>query len=317
MERYRELVALLPIRHEMALSWFFERVGQECFWPGSISTPDGQTYLATRAKGIYKPEWSQYALSIRESLDSPYPDREPIVRNDGTWFYPYFQENLDPLVRDSKYTNRALVNCWRDKVPVGVFRQKTGKPSPRYLILGAALVSGWEGGYYFLEGFSLDGYARSRGPSGQIEMITALEEAKGVPFNPLSIEDSRKRTIASIVRRRGQVEFRRKLLDAYGSRCAISDCDVIEVLEAAHIIPYMGPESDSISNGLLLRADLHTLFDLGHIAIDSGAMAVIISPLLRYSTYGNIAARQVRLPADRSKHPSMGALEYHRNWSGL
>src|SRR5258708_5962168 len=59
--------------------------------------------LASKAKGIYKPEWTKYALSIRQSLLSPYPDQDPIVRSDGTWSYLYFQENIDPNARDLAY----------------------------------------------------------------------------------------------------------------------------------------------------------------------------------------------------------------------
>jgi len=56
-------------------------------------------------------------------------------------------------------------------------------------------------------------------------------------FDPESILDARERVLASIVRRRGQAEFRKKLLAAYRGRCAVSGCDVEDVLEAAHIVP--------------------------------------------------------------------------------
>ncbi|WP_200883691.1 HNH endonuclease [Archangium violaceum] len=50
---------------------------------------------------------------------------------------------------------------------------------------------------------------------------------------------------------------------AYGGRCALTDCEEPRVLEAAHIFPYHGPQTNHVTNGLLLRADLHVLFDLG------------------------------------------------------
>jgi predicted restriction endonuclease len=93
-------------------------------------------------------------------------------------------------------------------------------------------------------------------------------------FNPSDIQDARDKVARLVSKRRGQPEFQRKLLDAYNSKCAMSQCDAIPALEAAHIIPYKGPETNHISNGLLLRADLHTLFDLCHIAVDTTNMAL-------------------------------------------
>ena len=51
-------------------------------------------------------------------------------------------------------------------------------------------------------------------------------------------------------------------------------CDVVAVLKATHIMPYRGEETNHPSNGLLLRADLHTLFDVGLLTIDPKTMTV-------------------------------------------
>ena len=56
----------------------------------------------------------------------------------------------------------------------------------------------------------------------------------------------------------------------YEGKCAVTGCDVPDVLQAAHIFPYMGPETNHPSNGLL-RADIHTLFDLGLIELSQRA----------------------------------------------
>ena len=92
MEELSGILTRLSDRHRTALLWFIERTGTDEAWPQPL--PDG-TLLASRAKGIYKPAWSQYALSVRQTLEGPYPDREPVVRADGTWSYPYFQEGKD------------------------------------------------------------------------------------------------------------------------------------------------------------------------------------------------------------------------------
>lgn len=142
------VLARLPERHRRALSWFAEREGHEVPWPQPL--PDG-TLLACRPKGIYKPAWSKYTLSVRESLDRSYPDEEPIVRPDGSWTYRYFQENLSAKARDKEFTNASLLACTEDSVPVGVFRQVARKPKPRYHVLGIAFVRGWREGFFELE----------------------------------------------------------------------------------------------------------------------------------------------------------------------
>jgi len=76
-------------------------------------------------------------------------------------------------------------------------------------------------------------------------------------FDPEAVESDRRRRLAAITERRGQPAFRRKILLAYEGRCAFTGCDVEEVLEAAHIYPYQGDATDVISNGLLLRSDVH------------------------------------------------------------
>ena len=143
----------LTEQHQASLRWFAANTGQEQSWPKRLA--DG-TLLATRAKGIYKPVWIKYALSVRQSMDGPYSDRDPEFRSNGTW--DYFQENTDPSLRDTEYTNIGLVRCIEDGVPVGVFRQVARRPSARYRILGLAAVVGWEAGYFHLEGFSADGF---------------------------------------------------------------------------------------------------------------------------------------------------------------
>ena len=288
-----EVLSKVSDRHKLALLWFVAHRDEERSWPKSL--PDG-TLLASKAKGIYKPSWTKYALSVRESLGGPYTDRSRELRPDGTWSYDYFQENTDPSLRNSEYTNRGLVECMNDVVPVGVFRQVARKPFARYRILGLALIVGWDAGYFHLEGFSTAGLAYGRRAQAEIEALVGRLEISltedGRDYDE-SLEDGRDRAIASVVRRRGQPAFRRALIEAYGAGCAISGCDAEAALEACHIKPYRGPQSNSLPNGLLLRADLHTLFDLGLLAVDTASMTVLVAPELAASTYSELAGKVV------------------------
>ncbi|MDY4311894.1 HNH endonuclease [Pseudomonas shirazica] len=132
-------------------------------------------------------------------------------------------------------------------------------------------------------------------------------------FNPKDVSDARTRTVASIVRRRGQPQFRKQLLKAYQGRCAITACSFQQVLEAAHIHPYLGDETNVVSNGLLLRADVHTLFDLGLLWINPADLRIEISEVLRDSDYVSIEGRSLFIPENEAERPSRPALEFRFN----
>ena len=99
------------------------------------------------------------------------------------------------------------------------------------------------------------------------------------------LEDEERRVEREVKDRQGQPEFRKVMLKIYKNRCAISDCDVPEALQAAHIRPYTGPKSNHPCNGLVLRADLHNLFDQHLLGIDPVSRRVIISPRLKATAY--------------------------------
>jgi predicted restriction endonuclease len=132
----------------------------------------------------------------------------------------------------------------------------------------------------------------------------ALEEGA---FDPRSEDDARGRALALIVRRRGQPAFRRKLLKAYKSRCAISRCDCPDALEAAHIRQYKGRHTNHIKNGILLRSDIHTLFDLGKIRILSN-YKVDICDDLQSTVYKEFHDRLLVLPEEKKDWPDCSGL---------
>ena len=65
--------------------------------------------------------------------------------------------------------------------------------------------------------------------------------------------------------RLGQGAFRVQLTDAYHRRCSVSGEKTLPVLEAAHIKPFSESGPNHLSNGILLRADMHKLYDSGYI----------------------------------------------------
>ena len=145
------------------------------------------------------------------------------------------------------------------------------------------------------------------------EKMLGPDQGDDSPFNPHSITDARERISQTIIQRRGQKDFRDALIEAYGGRCAITGCEVRDVLEAAHIYPYRGPDTNKVSNGLLLRADLHTLFDCNLIYIDPATLTVVVRPKLLLSEYGAYHGQCLRPPNDPpSQAPSREALRLRR-----
>jgi predicted restriction endonuclease len=147
-----------------------------------------------------------------------------------------------------------------------------------------------------------------------LQRASAREEAEAPdsPFDPNSVEDGRRKIWAQVKQRQGQPKFRRELIRAYGGRCAITGCAFEALLEAAHIHPYRGVETNRVNNGLLLRADIHTLFDLGLIRIPPDLLVEVSDQLVK-SDYANLKGSKLRLPILAADHPSELALAWHRD----
>ncbi|WP_341520947.1 HNH endonuclease [Pseudomonas sp. G.S.17] len=151
---------------------------------------------------------------------------------------------------------------------------------------------------------------RERSPALIIADIEAELEQQG-EFDPNDVVDARKRTLASIVRRQGQGSFRKKLLKAYSGQCAVTGCTIGALLEAAHIVPYLGTDTNVVSNGLLLRADIHTLFDLGLLWVSPESFLVELADGLKKSEYSSLEQKPLSLPAALADRPSAKALQSH------
>ena len=129
-------------------------------------------------------------------------------------------------------------------------------------------------------------------------------------FDPAALKDNRDKVVRGTHPRAGQLAFRKEVRAAYRDRCAITGSPVTTVLEAAHIAPHRGREFDRIENGILLRADLHLLFDAGLIGIVPETFSVVMDGSLRETNYWRFNGKRLRLPMDRRQHPSPKALAF-------
>lgn len=137
-----------------------------------------------------------------------------------------------------------------------------------------------------------------------------LKLEKESAFTLANYEDAREYTYRAIVLRRGQPQFRKELLEIY-QKCVVTGCDAEESLEAAHIYPYRGEQTNIASNGLLLRSDIHTLFDRYLITIDPKDYRVKIAPSLRKTTYKDFHGKNLEVSIQN--YSSRELLELHFN----
>lgn len=115
--------------------------------------------------------------------------------------------------------------------------------------------------------------------------------------------------------RLGQRSFQAVVLDAYRRRCAITGTHIPPVLQAAHIRPVTSGGEHRLDNGLLLRSDVHILFDRGYLGVDP-RHRLLVSPRLR-EDFGNgdqfyaKAGLVIDLPERRADRPRSEFLEWH------
>jgi hypothetical protein len=134
--------------------------------------------------------------------------------------------------------------------------------------------------------------------------------AKAEPARPPDEGDWRERVERLVMERPGQGHFRAALLLAYGGRCAVTGSAVREALEASHIVPFRYEPNDAPENGLLLRADLHLLFDAGLMTVSANTRRVTLDPTLRKtgSGYEKLHDKPLRHVQRGHKPPSGEAL---------
>lgn len=128
--------------------------------------------------------------------------------------------------------------------------------------------------------------------------------------DPDLIEDERTRQVREVVARQGQDKWRSDLFVVYGGVCAVTGWDVPQALEAAHIYPYLGTVTNTVSNGLLLRRDVHSLFDAGLLTISSGGV-VRISSSLHATMAWQLSDLLAQVPPEQKGGASRRLLAWH------
>jgi putative restriction endonuclease len=128
-------------------------------------------------------------------------------------------------------------------------------------------------------------------------------------------DEGRRGAPQTIMPRLGQGSFRIAVLDGFGRRCAITGERTLPILDAAHIKPWAVGGENRPGNGVLLRTDIHRLFDLGSVTI-SRDHRFEVSPRLREDyengrVYYDLHGQALRHPKHPAFLPSADALDWH------
>lgn len=162
----------------------------------------------------------------------------------------------------------------------------------------AAEIAGWGGDW--------SGHGGQMAPTRGTGQSFAREErrlARAIQEAPMVVERAFAEFRIGMIRQRpDQGRFREGLLARHGARCCMTGCAVPEALEAAHIVPFAetARDRDSAANGLLLRRDVHRLFDLGMLSVEPEAGSIWVAPDLRASDYGALHGQTLRAEVARA-----------------
>ncbi len=141
----------------------------------------------------------------------------------------------------------------------------------------------------------------------------SLEDAPSLEVDDFQPPESdlREHALRMAHLRDGQTAFREALLLAYEARCCITGVTVAQALEAAHISAYRGEPSNHVQNGILLRADLHKLYDRLMFSIDPSGLTVRLAPsLIGDDAYGKLEGTMLTFGKSPTR-PSRRALALH------
>lgn len=115
--------------------------------------------------------------------------------------------------------------------------------------------------------------------------------------------------------RLGQGSFRVLVTETYERHCAITKEKTLPVLEAAHIKPIAAGGIHRVDNGLLLRSDVHTLFDKGYVTVTPDYFFRVSHQLRdefhNGAYYYSFNGQQIWVPGNATDRPNREALEWH------
>lgn len=315
LERAEKLV---PPEFVQAYRWFQERAGEHFdTLPMGDHAPNLPIKLAREA-GIHSPDYrnlpskgagkTKYVLSVHSQGQTRYDDKDVINREDGTWILDYCAHKTEKGKQPQYSFNQNMMNCLYDGVPIAVMVMN---PQGGYTNLGLAYIEEYNAAtdVFTLHGpVTADNEDRGFFSFLQMQDLTP-EEQKAI--EEWDQEDERVRAIVEQVRREQQGAFRKMVSEAYGGACAVTEIDVPQVLQAAHIDRYRGKKSQVVNNGLFLRMDIHKLYDEHLLSVDPDGCILRTSGRLSLTPYAKYDGCKLQVPSDARNKPDEYLLDMH------
>jgi putative restriction endonuclease len=149
-----------------------------------------------------------------------------------------------------------------------------------------------------------------------LRLWEAAQSAMSAPSNNGFAEEQARYGAPMLVQPRlGQGAFRVLVTESYRRRCAISGEKTLPALDAAHIRPFANGGVHEASNGILMRRDIHSLFDAGYVTI-TPQLNFEVSRRIReeYENgrhYYELHGRMIDIPDDPRRAPDQAALRWH------
>ncbi len=235
--------------------------------------------------------------------------------------------------KDKEYRKRYRQGT---KTMVSLYGSKTDDPQTIEVALGAKALAQCtlrdvEEVNFWIHGLqsSVGKYAKPKSKYKFHRIAISSEKETQNLINAIRVflQDSERSGISEILRpedvkvlrdiwsRRGQAGFRETLLKLYENRCAITGCETVAALEAAHVVPYSQGHHYEAKRGILLRADVHTLFDLALISIDPSTRTVVVAPGAQCD-YGHLDGVKISDPKEPWAMLDLEDIQMHfRRWT--
>ncbi|GAA4436241.1 hypothetical protein GCM10023148_42830 [Actinokineospora soli] len=146
-------------------------------------------------------------------------------------------------------------------------------------------------------------------PINLTKLWRAIGDPRATPFEAALEQQIPGGHATRVVRvRKGQPEFRKALREQFGDVCAFTGPCPERALEAAHLYSFAASGKHHRHGGWLMRRDLHSLFDVGHVAVHPVDLVVDLTAEVRgYASYAGLHGRPVEVAVE----------EQHREWLDL
>jgi predicted restriction endonuclease len=163
------------------------------------------------------------------------------------------------------------------------------------------------------------GKAYSTDDSEGLKLWNQLQDAaqigKAIVSSEMAEVQARYGAPTLVTPRLGQGAFRVAVTEAYGRRCAVTGGKVLPALDAAHIRPYSEGGYHTKSNGILLRKDIHSVFDAGYATVD-GDYRFLVSKKVKEvfnngEEYLRLDGKTIHLPTEKLDWPNHDSLHWH------